>query len=64
MKQQKDLKQDKNAARAFEQRQQNLAGLAPQVAGQDALQQEAQRRALAGTGSFQPFLEHKPQISS
>ena len=46
-----------DAARAFTTRQQNLAGLAPQVAGQDALQQEAQRRAIAGLGSFQPFLQ-------
>jgi len=45
-----------DAARAFTTRQQNLSGLAPQVAGQDALQQEAQKRAIAGLGSFQPFL--------
>ena len=37
-----------DAARAFEVRQQNLAGIAPQVAGQDRLQQEAQKRAEAG----------------
>ena len=46
-----------DAARAFTTRQQNLAGLAPQVAGQDRLQQEAQKRAEAGLGSFQPFLD-------
>jgi len=46
-----------DAARAFEVRQQNLAGIAPQVAGQDRLQQEAQKRAEAGLGSFQPFLD-------
>ena len=46
-----------DAARAFTTRQQNLAGIAPQVAGQDALQQEAQRRAVAGIGSFEPFLQ-------
>ena len=45
-----------DAARAFETRQQNLAGLAPQVAGQDALQQQAQTLAQQGVGSFQPFL--------
>jgi len=50
-----------NAARAFEVRQQNLAGIAPQVAGQDVLQQEAQRRAVAGLGSFQPFLNRAEQ---
>ena len=51
------FKARQDAARAFTTRQQNLAGLAPQVAKQDALQQEAQRRAIAGLGSFQPFLQ-------
>ena len=46
-----------DAARAFTTRQQNLAGLAPQVAAQDRLQKEAQKRAEAGLGSFQPFLD-------
>ena len=48
------LRQD--AARAFTTRQQNLAGLAPQVAGQDALQTQAQNLATQGVGSYQPFL--------
>jgi len=46
-----------DAARAFEVRKQNLAGLAPEVADQDRLQKEAQKRAEAGLGSFQPFLD-------
>jgi uncharacterized protein (DUF697 family) len=50
-----------NAARAFEVRQQNLAGIAPQVAGQDALQQEAQKRAVSGLGSFEPFVQRAEQ---
>ena len=45
-----------DAARAFTTRQQNLAGLAPQVAGQDALQTQAQNLATQGVGSYQPFL--------
>jgi len=45
-----------DAARRFETRQQNLAGLAPQVASQDALQTQAQTLAQQGVGSFQPFL--------
>ena len=52
-----------DAARAFTTRQQNLAGLAPTVAAQDRLQQEAQKRAEAGLGSFQPFLD-QAQIAS
>ena len=45
-----------DAARAFEVRQQNLAGLAPQVAGKDTLQNLAELKALQGVGSYQPFL--------
>ena len=58
------LRQD--AARAFTTRQENLAGLAPKVAGQDALQAAAQRIAAdqaglgttqEGLGTFAPFLQ-------
>ena len=52
-----------DAARAFTTRQQSLAGLAPQVAAQDRLQTEAQKRAEAGLGSFQPFLQ-QAQVAS
>jgi len=45
-----------NAARAFTTRQQNLAGIAPKVAGQDTLQKAAEGLAVQGLGSFQPFL--------
>jgi hypothetical protein len=45
------------AALGFEQRQQALAGLAPQVAGQDQLQKDAQDLAVQGLGSFEPFLQ-------
>ena len=51
------FKARQDAARAFTTRQQNLAGIAPQVAGQGALQQEAQRRAVSGLGSFEPFVQ-------
>ncbi len=50
------FKARQDAARAFEVRQQNLAGLAPKVAAQDALQRQAQGLATSGVGSFQPFL--------
>ena len=50
-----------DAARAFTTRQQNLAGLAPTVAGQDALQRQAQTLAQQGVGSFQPFLTRAQQ---
>ena len=51
------------AALGFEQRQQALAGLKPEVAGLDRLQIEAQKRAEAGLGSFQPFLTQAQQLS-
>ena len=51
------FKARQDAARAFTTRQQNLAGIAPQVAQQDQLQKDAQTLAQAGIGSFQPFLQ-------
>ena len=51
------FKARQDAAKAFATRQQNLAGIAPQVAGQTALQQQAQTLAQQGIGSFQPFLQ-------
>jgi hypothetical protein len=50
-----------NAARAFEVRKQNLAGIAPEVAGQDTLQTAAQGLAVQGLGSYQPFLNRAEQ---
>ncbi len=52
-----DFAKRQQAAREFTTRQQSLAGLAPTVAGQDALQQQAQTLAQQGVGSFQPFLQ-------
>ena len=52
-----DFAARQEAGRRFDIRQQNLAGLAPTVAGQDRLQQQAQQVAEAGIGSFQPFLQ-------
>jgi hypothetical protein len=51
------FKSRQDAARAFTTRQQNLAGIAPQVAQQDQLQKDAQTLATQGIGSFQPFLQ-------
>ena len=52
-----DFAARQKAAREFTTRQQSLAGLAPQVAAQDALQTQAQQIAQAGVGSFAPFLQ-------
>ena len=50
------FKARQDAARAFDVRKQNLAGLAPQIAGQDQLQKDAQTLAQQGVGAYQPFL--------
>ena len=67
------FKARQDAARAFTLRQQNLAGLAPTVAGQDVLQQTAARLGAEGAGidpttgqktglaSFEPFLTRAQQ---
>ena len=52
-----DFAARQQAAREFTTRQQSLSGLAPTVAGQDPLQQQAQTLATQGVGSFAPFLQ-------
>ena len=64
-----DFAARQSAAQAFDIRKQSIAGLAPDVAGQDALQQQAQRLAQQSAGidlttgqktglaSFEPFLQ-------
>jgi len=59
-----DFAARQQAAREFTTRQQSLAGLAPTVADQDALQQQAQQIAQAGIGSFQPFLDRAAAAST
>ena len=51
------FKARQDAARAFEVRKQNLAGIAPEVAKQGPLQALAQAKAVQGLGSFEPFLQ-------
>jgi len=51
------------AAEQFQIRQQSLSGLAPQVAAQDPLQQQAQALATQGIGSYQPFLQAAQQAT-
>jgi len=55
------FKARQDAARAFTTRQENLAGIAPKVAGKTALQSLAEIKALQGVGSFQPFLQRAEQ---
>ena len=58
------FKARQDAATQFGIRQDSLAGLAPQVAGQDQLQKDAQARAISGLGSFQPFLTAAQQAGT
>ena len=58
------FKARQDAARQFSIREQSLAGLAPQVAQRDALQQQAQTLAQQGVGSFQPFLTAAQQAGT
>jgi len=51
------------AALGFEQRQQALSGLAPQIEGLSKLEQDAKARAVSGLGSFQPFLTSAQQLT-
>ena len=64
-----DFAARQQAAREFTTRQQSLAGLAPQVAQQDALQQRAQsiaeaRAGQTGLAAFQPFLDKAQQAAT
>ena len=52
-----DFAARQQAAREFTTRQQSLSGLAPTVAGQDRLQQQAQALAEQGVGSYRQFLD-------
>ena len=47
----------RRAALGFEQRQQALSGLAPQIAGLSQREQDARTRAQQGLGSFEPFIQ-------
>ena len=58
------FKKRQDAARAFTTRQQNLAGLAPQVAGLSELEKDARKRAQAGLGSFEPALREARAASA
>ena len=52
-----DFAKRQQAAQEFDIRKQSIAGLAPTVAGQDRLQQQAQSLAEQGVGSYRQFLD-------
>ena len=58
----KDFAARQQAAKAFTTRQQSLKGIAPQIAGQTALQQQATQLAGQGVGSYQPFVAGAQQL--
>ena len=57
------FKAQQQAALAFEQRQQALAGLKPEVVGLSQREKDARDRAEKGLGSFEPFIT-QAQIAS
>ena len=57
-----DFAARQTAAKAFETRQQSLAGLAPTVAGQDQLQKDAAALAASGVGSYKPYVAGAEQL--
>ena len=59
---QKDFDTRRLGAQGFERRQQDLKGIAPQIAGQTALQQQASQLAGQGVGSYQPFVAGAQQL--
>ena len=58
----KDFASRQQAAKAFTTRQQSLKGIAPEIAGQTALQQQATQLAGQGVGSYQPFVAGAQQL--
>jgi hypothetical protein len=58
-----DFAARQTAAKAFETRQQSLAGIAPQIAGQDALQTQAAQLAKSGVGSYQQFVDQAKNLT-
>ena len=59
---QKDFDTRRLGAQAFERRQQDLKGIAPEIAPQDQLQKDAAALAKSGVGSYQPFLSDAQQL--
>ena len=55
------FKARQDAARAFDVRQQNLAGLAPQSCRSRCITTTSTRFSTQGVGSFQPFLQQAQQ---
>ena len=58
-----DFAARQTAAKAFETRQQSLAGIAPQIAQQDALQTQAAQWAKSGVGSYQQFVDQAKNLT-
>ena len=57
-----DFAARQTAAKAFETRQQSLAGIAPQIAQQDQLQKDAAALAASGVGAYKPYVAGAEQV--
>ena len=59
---QKDFDARRLAAQGFERRQEDLKGIAPQVAAQDQAQKDAYTMATTGVGAYKPYVAGAEQL--
>ena len=59
---QKDFDARRLGAQGFERRQQDLKGIAPQVAAQDQAQKDAYSMATTGIGAYKPYVAGAEQV--
>jgi len=59
---QKDFDARRLGAQAFERRQQDLKGIAPQIAAQDQAQKDAYSMATTGIGAYKPYVAGAEQV--
>jgi len=59
---QKDFDARRLGAQGFERRQQDLKGIAPQIAAQDQAQKDAYSMATTGIGAYKPYVAGAEQV--
>jgi len=59
---QKDFDARRLGAQGFERRQEDLQGIAPQVAAQDQAQKDAYTMATSGVGAYKPYVQGAEQV--
>ena len=59
---QKDYDARRLGAQAFDRRQQDLSGLAPEIAAQDQAQKDAYTMATTGVGAYKPYVAEAEKL--